>query len=277
MAAAGRPIGLALSGGAAHGLAHIPILEAFDELGIRPTLIAGTSMGAIIGAAYAGGADARAIADYVAALRADRRRLMARLWASRPRTLHHLFGPYRATAGQLDAEAILAAFAEPIPEDFAALRIPLKVVVTDFYAGREVVLTSGGLRKAVAASMALPLLFRPVVIDGRGMVDGGVLNPLPLEHATMEGGILVAVDVVGTPPVRERPMPRRIEAIMGAIQLTMRQITVEKLKGPVRPDILVDPPIDTFRPLEFSRAAEIIAAGRPAKEDLKRQLDALLR
>lgn len=275
MAKRNPEIGLALGGGAAHGFAHIPILEALDELGVRPSVIAGASMGAVIGAAYAAGHGASDIADYVAGLTNDRGTLMRRIWRSRPRTLRHLFGPHRGTAGQLDGVTILAEFADLIPRDFAALATPLKVVATDFYGWHEVVLTEGSLTQAVAASMALPPLIRPVMIGGRAMIDGGVVNPLPFEHAAVDFGVVVAVDVIGGPQPRGRAMPRRLETVIGAIQLTMRQITAEKLRGRRPPDILIEPSVDRFRLLEFGKAAEIMAAAAPAKEALKRRLEAL--
>lgn len=276
MAETQRPIGLALGGGAALGLAHISVLEAFDELGIKPDLIVGCSMGAIVGAAYAAGHSARDIGAFVRGLRSKPGDLLNRLWRSRPRAIAALFGPMRATAGQLAAEAVLEAFADLIPDRFEALHIPMKAVATDFYGWREALLSEGSLRTAVAASMALPLIFRPVIVNGRPMVDGGIVNPLPFEHAVIDGGILVAVDVIGGPLGNPGRIPRRVETIVGSTQLLMRAITREKLRGPVRPDILIEPDVAKFRPMEFRRVEAILDAGVAAKDELKRQLTVAL-
>ncbi|MHA1559581.1 MAG: patatin-like phospholipase family protein, partial [Alphaproteobacteria bacterium] len=186
-----RPIGLALGGGGALGFAHVAALHAFDDLGIKPAIIAGTSMGAIMGAFYAAGHSAADIERFLRDLRNRRRELVNRLWKSRPKTVRTLFGPFRSNAGQLVAEAVLEAFGDLLPDRFEDLVIPLRVVATDFYGWRERVFSSGPLIDAVAASMAIPFLFRPVIVDGRPMVDGGVVNPLPFEHAVVDGGFTV--------------------------------------------------------------------------------------
>lgn len=141
-------IGLALGGGAAHGFAHIPVLEALDELGIRPALIAGTSMGAVIGALYASGMSGAEIREYAVSVFHNRSAFLARLWQLRPRRLSEIaFG-----FGQYDLERLLAAF---MPgrhaNDFAELGIPLRAVATDYYAGRQIVLAEGPLLPALAA------------------------------------------------------------------------------------------------------------------------------
>lgn len=271
-----RPIGLALGGGAALGLAHVPVLQAFDSLGVRPSLIAGTSMGAIIGAFYAAGHTGDEIEAFILDLQSRRADLMKRLWRSRPRAIQNLFGPHRSTAVQLAAPEVLKAFGDLLPERFDDLEIPLRVIATDYYAAAEAVLDSGALLPAVAASMALPFLFRPVLIDGRPMVDGGLVNPVPFEHAAIPDGILVAVDVLpgprGTPP----RIPKRIETAIGSAQIQMHAMTQEKLRHLRNPDILVAPPLKEYEPLEFGRADEIMAAGRDAADDAQRQLERLL-
>ena len=118
----GEPrIGLALGGGAAHGFAHIPILEAFDELGIRPAMIAGTSMGAVIGAAYASGMSGAEIRDYALRVFHSRSEFLARLWQLRPRRISEInFG-----FGQYDLERVLAAFMPgTLARSFDELRLP---------------------------------------------------------------------------------------------------------------------------------------------------------
>jgi NTE family protein len=270
-----RPIGLALGGGAALGFAHVKALQAFDELGLKPSIIAGTSMGAIMGAFYAAGFTGAEIETFLRDLRHRRRELANRMWKVRPRTVRNLFGPLRSTAGQLSADAVLLAFGDRLPRRFEDLKIPLTVVATDYYGWRETVFSSGSLIKAVAASMAIPFIFRPVVIDGRPLVDGGVVNPLPFEHAMPAGGVSVAIDLVLRRTGEPLKMPRRLEALVGSAMILMHAVTDEKLKR-IKPDILIEPPIEHFGGLEFGKVEAIIDAAEPSKDDLKRQLERIL-
>lgn len=276
MSASIRPVGLALGGGAALGLAHVPILRALDDLGIRPALIAGTSMGAIIGAFYAAGHSGEEIEKFVLGIRRSKRDLLRRLWLSRPRAIGNLFGPQRTTAAQLAAQDVLKAFGDLLPGSFDQLQIPLKVIATDYYAAREVVLTEGPLVPAVAASMALPFLFRPVMIDGRPLVDGGLVDPLPFEHARLPGGIVIAVDVLPGPRGAAPRIPRRIETAIGSAQIQMKVLTREKLRRLGEPELLIEPMLRDFEPLEFTRAEEIFAAANAAADRVRADLPGLL-
>ncbi len=270
-----RPVGLALGGGGALGFAHVKALQAFDELGIKPAIIAGTSMGAIMGAFYAAGFTGDEIEVFLRDLRHRRRELANRMWKARPRTVRNLFGPVRSTAGQLSADAVLLAFGDRLPKSFDDLKIPLTVVATDYYGWREAVFSSGPLIPAVAASMAIPFVFRPVVINGRPLVDGGVVNPLPYEHAMPEGGICVAVDLVLRPTGEPLKTPKRIQALVGSAMIMMHAVTDEKLRR-IKPDILIEPPIEEFTGMEFGKVEQIIDAAEPIKDDLKRQLERIL-
>jgi len=271
-----RPIGLALGGGGALGFAHVAALHAFDDLGVKPAIIAGTSMGAIMGAFYAAGHSAEDIERFLRDLRHRRRELVNRLWKSRPKTVRTLFGPFRSNAGQLVAEAVLEAFGDLLPRRFEDLVIPLRVVATDFYGWRERVFSSGPLIDAVAASMAIPFLFRPVIVDGRPMVDGGVVNPLPFEHAVVDGGFTVAVDLVLRHVGEPLRIPKRLESLVGSALIQMHAITDEKLKR-IQPEVLIEPPIEQFGPLEFGKVIQIIEAASPIRAELGRRIEAMLK
>jgi NTE family protein len=160
-----------------------------------------------------------------------------------------------------------------LPDDFAGLAIPLKVVATDFYGSRDVVLQHGPLYRALAASAALPVLFRPVRIDDCIMMDGGITNPLPVDIVAAEVDVIVAVDVIGGPVPRHRRFPTSTEAIFGASQLFMQSIAREKMLRSRPPDVLVRPPANDFRVLEFLKAEAIIKAAEPVKDEVKRLLD----
>jgi NTE family protein len=266
-------IGLALGGGGARGTAHILVCEAFDELGIKPALIAGTSIGSIIGAGYAAGFSGKEMREATVGFYANRREVLARLWRVRPVAFTDLLRG-RSLTPQFDARLILDTFVpgfELLPETFEELSIPLKVVATDFYAWTEAVLSTGPLRAAIAASIAIPALFRPVELDGRILIDGGACNPLPFDNVA-ECDITVACDVTGGPVEVAGRTPGLLECVVGAAQISMQSVTREKLKWH-QPDVLVRPEINGVFILDFLKTQMILEANVGFKDDLKRRLD----
>ena len=273
----GPRIGLALGGGGARGLAHIAMIEAFDELGLKPTVIAGTSMGALIGASYASGLEARAIRDHAERVLANRAQLARRLFT--PGDGHgvldliefKLFGPM-----MVNGETLARVVFPPGVADFVeATPIPLKVIATDFFARREVLIENGPLGTAVAASIAIPGVISGPRIDGRLMVDGGITNPVPFDHLQAASDVVVAVDVIGGPVERPGKEPSNLDLALGSSQVVMRQIA-RLMREKRAPDIYIEPLLDQFRVLEFFRAHEILTAAAPAKDELKRKLEAHL-
>jgi NTE family protein len=268
-------VGLALGGGSARGLAHVAMLEAFDELGIKPTVIAGTSMGAICGAAYAAGLSGAQMRAEFAALFANRAHFLKRVAGKLGRGLPHLWSP--RTPSVIDNVTL---FEMLLPEamrcDFAALKIPFLAIAADFYAFEQVVLDQGPLIPALAASSALPSLTRPVVLGGRTLIDGGFVNPVPYDVVLGRADITVAVDVTGG--TRRRPganTPRTLDAITGSTQILFHSIIREKLKL-AAPDLLVRPDVGAFGSLDYFKIDAILAAAEPAKEELKRKLSQIL-
>ncbi|WP_279480555.1 patatin-like phospholipase family protein [Aureimonas sp. SK2] len=277
----GRPasephVALALGGGGARGLAHLHVLAALEDLGLRPARIAGASIGAIVGAGAASGFSAAAIEDHVLSVLSTRRHVAGTLWRTRPPT----FAEFRAEGGfrlgQLNAERVVAAFLPlGLPTRFEDLAIPLTVMATDFYGGRECALDTGDLVSALAASAALPAIFRPVCRDGLVLVDGGITNPLPFDVFGAPAGIVVACDVTGGPERGVLPLPTPMEAMFGASQLMMSAVIRAKLAC-TAPDILVQPPVSAYRVLDFLRARTILLETRGVREEVKRRLGALL-
>lgn len=273
-----RPrIGLALGGGGARGLAHIPALEAFDELGLKPDVIAGTSIGAIMGAAYASGLSGREIRAHTTEVLTQRLGLVRELFNARSQAVTKVLGFFNARSALLDPHALLdIVMPARTARDFADLKIPLKIVATGFYEQDAVVFTSGPLKRAVAASMALPVVFEPIVIDGVAMIDGGLANPLPFDLIAPEADIIVAVDVTGAPtPSPERNHPSAFEVLFSSPFIFERTIVHEKLKSS-RPDILIEGGTSHFQTLDFLKVGEILAAAEPVKEKLKAQLSRIL-
>jgi NTE family protein len=273
-----RPhIGLALGGGGARGLAHILVLEALDELGVVPDSIAGTSIGAIYGAGYASGLSAKHLRAHTEEVLSSRVELVRQLFSARavPVSKFLSFLPIRTSL--FDAQQLMdLLLPAKIAHDFAALKIPLQVVATDFYAQEQTVFTSGPLRPAVAASMALPAIFTPVVINGRALVDGGLVNPLPFDLLSAASDITIAIDVSGAPNAdATNAQPSALDVLMSSSQIFQRTIVREKLRA-TRPDIYLDCPVGDFSVLDFHRFKDVLAAAAPVKDKLKRQLGLIL-
>ncbi len=270
-------VALALGGGGARGLAHILMLEALDELGVRPVAIAGTSIGAIFGAAYASGlraAEIRAHSEQVLGQRFD---LVRDLFAARSIPFTKLWSLIPMRSALLDPTVLLEiVMPSRLKRDFTELEIPLKIVASDFYGQEPVVFTNGDLRKAVAASMALPVIFQPVMHEGRALIDGGLTNPLPFDLLTGEADFVVAIDVSGAPvPSDKRDHPSAVEALWAISFIFERTIVREKLKS-LQPDIYVDAGTSHFQVGEFWKFAQILEAAAPAKARFKAQLARVL-
>ncbi|KAF0137320.1 MAG: NTE family protein [Xanthobacteraceae bacterium] len=270
-------LGLVLGGGGAKGLAHILVIEALDELGIRPTEVAGTSIGAIIGACYCAGMSGREMRSYALDALRMKPEVLRRLFAARVGRFSDLLRNGLSNPVLVDPERLLDAFLPPtLPKTFAELVIPLTVVATDYYARVDVGFSSGPLMPAVAASMAIPGALRPVLHQGRVLVDGGTINPVPVDR--VKTPVTLAVDVLsgaGTTREINDVIPDAWEALFGSVTLMMQVLGAARL-AEHRPTIHLRPPVDQFRVLEFFRAKEIFAACEPIKDEVKRRLDLVL-
>ena len=267
---------LALGGGGARGLAHIPVIEALDEMGVKPTVVAGTSIGALIGAAYAAGMRGKDIRRHVIGVAHNPGEITRRLLAARAGTLADFFAGAFGQATQINAEKFCAQFLpEAIPADFAMLQIPLMVVATDLYRRQETAFRSGALMPALAASIAIPGLFRPVSIEGRILVDGGASDPLPFGHLRGCADIIVAVDVFGVPTPERSDMPGAWESLYTTVLVMGSAIVAAKLDH-AKPDLLIRPNIGIFRTVEFHQASAILRAAEAVKGEVKEGLGALL-
>jgi NTE family protein len=273
--AARKTFALALGGGGARGLAHVVVMEALDEIGLRPVAIAGCSIGAAIAAAYAAGMSGKAIRRHVISLAHARGETIARLFGARAITLSSMIAAPFGNPMLLDAEKLCAAFLPAaVPDDFAQLPIPLVVSATDLYARQEVTFAAGPLKLAIAASMAVPGLMRPVEHDGRVLVDGAAVNPLPFDHLRGRADLILAVDTtVG--PMAPRGVPDPWESLFATLQVMSHTIVAEKLKHGA-PDILLRPDAGAFRLLDFFQASAILRAAEPLKAQVKERLAALM-
>lgn len=243
--------GLALGGGGAKGLSHIPFLAAMDELNVRPAIIAGCSIGAILGGLYAAGLSAKEIAARVkgdgildAALQSMR--------LGNPRG-------YGLTGRFLRANLPVTTF--------EALQIPAVFVASDFWSREQVAMDSGDLVSAISASSAMPGLIKPVERDGRTLIDGGCVNPVPFDLLSGRVGQVAAINVAGVKDVEDPALrPNRRNALFNAFQIMQSVIVSEKLKNaPV--DFLAQPGLRNIRVLHFGKADEIMDG---AREDVAR-------
>ena len=177
---------------------------------------------------------------------------------ARAGTLAHFFSGAFSQATQMDAEKFCAQFLpEQVPADFSALEIPLTVMATDLHRRQETPLSTGPLHPAVAASIAIPGLFRPVVVDSRILIDGGTTNPLPFDKLTGRADIVVAVDLFGAPGAERVDMPSTWECVYSTILVMGGAIVAAKLAH-AAPDLVIRPNVGIFRTLDFYQATAIL-------------------
>lgn len=272
----GPELVLVLGSGGARGLSHIPVLEALDELGLKPALIAGSSMGAIVGAAYAAGLSGRDLRAHVEASFRDRARVIARLLEARIGKIADLWRGGLGNPVLIDGERLLDLFwPQAVPDRFEELGIPFLSVATDYHLHDEVVLGSGPLTPAVAASLAIPGLIKPVTIGGRVLIDGGAINPLPYDRLLGPGRLVLAVDTSAPATVSDSRVPEPLEAMVGVSQILTRAL-VQRMIERQPPDILIRAGGEGFGGLDFFRWQAILEAAEPAKEEVKRRLSEAL-
>ncbi len=237
--------GLALSGGGARGLAHIGALEVLLEAGLDFQVVAGTSMGAIVGALFAAGMAPKEM------LALARKTPWLGLLGLSPRE------------GIFSRRKLKDFLAEHLPPTFEGLRRPLAVTAVDVRSGRLLYLTQGDLPSAVLASAAYPGLLAPVEREGVLLFDGGVLDNLPVDAVRFLGAREVfAVDV--TPEREEEEVPKGLIALARrAVDLMQRQLTALRLTL-YPPEVYLRPELKGVGIEDFRRLEEIVAAGREA-------------
>ena len=295
-------IGLALGGGSARGWAHIGAIRALADAGIEPDLVCGTSIGALVGAAYVGG---------------ELDRLEAWVRSLRVQTVVS-FLDFSLGGGLIKGDKLIEFFRSHfVDRDIRELARPFGAVATDLQRGREVWLREGGVSDAVRASIALPGLFTPAQRDGSWLVDGGLVNPVPVSLCRAMGADLVIAvdlnaDLLGR-HLKPKPAAARkrapadpeslTDSVMARIQTGMSQLGLNSDHGPRSPamldvlassinimqvlitrsrlagdpaDVMVTPLLANLGLMEFHRAGVAIDAGRRAMEAAIPQLHARL-
>lgn len=291
-AEAPRPkIGLVLSGGAARGLAHIGVLKALEEQGIRIDAIAGTSMGAVIGGLYASGykideleklalnidwrqalSDAPPREDVPFRRKQDDRDFLVKQKLSF-RDDGSLGLPLGVIQGQnlaLLLESKLAHASDT--RDFDKLPIPFRAVATDIASGEKVVFRKGHLPQVIRASMSIPAVFAPVELDGRLLVDGGMTDNIPLDVARDMGVDNAIVVDIGTPLRSRKQLNTVVDVLNQSITLMTRRNSEVQLAALHKDDVLIQPALSSFGVTDFGRAQEMIDAGYRATRILDARL-----
>lgn len=284
-----RPsVGLALGGGAARGWAHIGVILTLEEYGIRPDIVCGTSIGALVGAVYSVG-------------KIDR----FKEWAV-GLTIKNVvsFMDIALNGGMLKGERLMEFFRQNFIDcSIEDLKIPFGAVATALHTGAEVWLRSGPTLDAIRASIALPGLFSPVWHAGQLLVDGGLVNPVPVSLARAMGAdILIAVDLSSDTLARhlvrdsavtaqagssgyewvrkmrsgfgallsdedknEQRLPRMLDVVASSLNIMQVRITRSRMAGEP-PDVIITPKLAHLGLLDFHQAQEAIDAGRRSVE-----------
>tara|TARA_R110002096_G_scaffold250181_8_gene442635 strand:- start:707 stop:1558 length:852 start_codon:yes stop_codon:yes gene_type:complete len=272
-------VGLALGGGGVRGLAHVLALEVLDDCGVKPDVIAGTSMGAIVGAMYASGYSGKEIREGLRGHVIFKEDKPKDVWKKK-RNLSRWLRFFRITKGKqgmFSADGFLSYLVESLGvETFEQLKIPFRAVATDFYRKEVVILKSGDLLPAIKASMAIPGVFEPVVHEGRVLVDGGLADNLPYGTLMDECDVVIAIDVVPTVAEDQTDPPSMMNAVLGMFDSLIEEATRVRLEEQP-PTLYVRVESTGVRMLDFDEIEEVYAQAEPAiekfKEDLKRLLE----
>lgn len=297
MSALRRPlVGLALGSGSARGWAHIGVIRALEQAGIRPDLVCGTSVGALVGAAYAAG-ELERLEKWLLGL--GFKAVVA-------------FMDLSLSSGLLKGERLMDFFRHNfVDRPLEELAMPYAAVATSLDTGTEVWLRQGSTLEAVRASIAVPGLFTPVLREGSVLVDGGLVNPVPVSLARAMGAdVVIAVDLgsdilgrhLHAHPAVEAPagevgewlrklqgnlgtlipthspdkpkMPSMLDVLTTSINIMQVRISRSRMAGEP-PDLIVAPRLAHFGLLDFHRAKEAIEEGKRAVERVAHNLPAL--
>lgn len=252
------------------------MLQALDEMGAEISAIAGTSIGAIIGTAYASGKSGTEIRSSLDELLKTPRSFDDLMQSGRLFGWLDLLSLEFGKSHILEADTFIEGMADYVGVDnFEDLTIPMQVVAADFWDRHEVVFDSGPIVPAVSASFCLPGVFEPVVIDGKVLVDGGCVNPVPFDLLRDKCDVVVAIDVLGKRVPDDDLMPSYSEALFNTFQIAEASIAREKMRRSPA-DIYIEPAIQNVRVLEFHKTDQIYEQSQPECERLVSELSRLL-
>ncbi|MBU1919976.1 patatin-like phospholipase family protein [bacterium] len=285
-----KTVGLALSGGGARGFAHIGVLKAFEEAGFEPDLIVGSSMGAVIGGLYAAGYSTRELesiarsADW-SELFLDRPQRRNLFLGQKETISRHIFSmrfrgwvpevPMALSKGQQLSEMLFDyVYHAPYSAwpSFDDLKIPFRAVATDISHGEPVVFSQGDLAEAMRASISMPLVFTPYEMNGRQLVDGGVIENVPVEITLQQGAdVVIAVNLsTGITPEQRVDLPWELADRVTTI---MQKQRISESLGLA--SVVITPEIGSHSSTDFTNVDSLIQEGyRAAKEQITAVLEA---
>jgi NTE family protein len=271
-------IGLALGSGGAAGLAHIAMLQVFDDLGLKPAKITGTSIGAVIGGLYAAGQSAEEIREIFDEFGGSNLDMLSHLVLSDSELkLGDLLKLDMNNGGLIDSGGFLKFLSGKIDaRTFEDLDIPLEVVATDYWSGETVLLSEGDLFQAIEASMAVPGLFSPVQLGNHLLVDGGTTNPLPFDLLNGFYDLVVAIDVTGSRSPGKEQQLNWTEALFSTFEIMQQSLIASRIRTQ-KPDIYIKPEVGDIRLLHFNRIETTLERAEPAAKELKQQLKDFLK
>lgn len=243
-------IGLVLSGGGARGIAHLGLLGALDELGLKPSVISGVSAGAIVGALYAAGYSPKEI-----------------LAMAKEHTSFHMPGLVLLNGGLFSSSGLRKLLRKYLPDDsFESLQIPLRVTTTDIMNGTPVTFLSGRLVDALLGSAAVPGLFSPVEYGSYLLVDGGILNNFPIECLLGNCDKIIGCHVNKLDHSAQQQRFTRLYIIEKCFQLAIANTVKDKA---VRCDVFLEPPLESFTMFDMKYADRMYEIGYKAAMEQK--------
>lgn len=233
-------IGVALSGGGARGIAHLGVLQALEENGIKPDIISGTSAGAIVGGFCCAGYSPDNILTIIIKTK-----------------MLSIFKPAFSWQGLLSMDKLAAILTAHLPETFEELSKPLTVAATDLGVGKTTYFTKGDLQSAILASSCLPVLFNPIEINGSKYIDGGILNNLPVEALINKAKNIIAI---GCNPIGVKHNFNSFKDVMERSSLLA--INENTLKSKALSHVFIEPnELIKFSGFDLSKATEIFETG----------------
>ena len=283
---AGRPaVGVAFGGGSARGIAHVGVIRWLEEHRVPIDVAAGTSMGGLIGGAFASGMDARELEAFITAIDWDqlfgetsfahkniRRKADARAYPSRLEfgLRGGIVPPAALNSGEY-VELLLGRIAAPYFDvtDFDELPTPFRTVAVDLLSAQTVVIGTGSLADAMRATMSLPLVFPPVELNGQVLIDGGTLNNVPADIVKAMGGERVIAINVGDLSDREGVSYTMFGVAGNTLDAMMRASTRHALTAA---DVVINVDLDEYGSLDWRRASGLIAEGYRAAESMRDRL-----
>ncbi|MDY0133226.1 MAG: patatin-like phospholipase family protein [Desulforegulaceae bacterium] len=241
-----KKLGISLGGGGAKGVSHLAFLKVLDELELTPSIISGTSIGAVAGAFYASGMSGEEIHEKIKGLK--------------------FLGLFKfmdlfkfKQSGIFSGDGVEKYLEENLKvKYFEDLQIPLKIVAADFWERKQIVFSKGPLIPALRASISMPGVFSPVKIGKRILIDGSVVNPLPFDIIREECDFVAAIDVSGEKtPKSDNNFAGVIGTLLNTFQIMQTSITAEKIRRNP-PEIYIKPRLENFRVLDFDKSEEIL-------------------